>query len=162
MATYNAKNRVLVTVSWIKCMSLNQILYTLFSRFVKSGFLYCICICINLCIEIFTMDQQQFETFLSSCLCGLFFSNFYMGVSSPPKKFKNSKLGMETRNYGSKSWYEALTPRKFDVLKDSVSYELWLSGSGELVEEHTDVPCFMDCQKCFFGKCWVNDKKIPI
>ena len=27
------------------------------------------------------------------------------------KNLRNSKLGMETRNHSSKSWYEALTPR---------------------------------------------------
>ena len=40
------------------------------------------------------------------------------------KKLRNSKLGMEARNYSSKSWYEALMLRKLGVLKDSVSYEL--------------------------------------
>ena len=40
------------------------------------------------------------------------------------KNLRNSKLGMETRNYSPISWYEALTPRKFGVPKDSVSYEL--------------------------------------
>ena len=73
-----------------------------------------------------------------------------MGVPFPPKKFKNSKLRMETRNYSSKSWYEALTPRKLGVLNNSVSYELWLSGSAELVEEHTEVPCFMKTVKNTF------------
>ena len=54
-------------------------------------------------------------------------SIFLMGgwESHPRRKnLINSKLGMETRNYSSKSWYEALTPRKLGVLKDSVSYEL--------------------------------------
>ena len=40
------------------------------------------------------------------------------------KNLRNSKLGMEMRNYSSKSWYEDLTPRKIGVLKDSFSYEL--------------------------------------
>ena len=48
------------------------------------------------------------------------------------KNLINSKLGMETRNYSSKSWYEALTPRKLGVLKDSVSYELCLQGQWNL------------------------------
>ena len=54
-------------------------------------------------------------------------SIFLMGrwESHPCRKnLINSKLGMETRNYSSKSWYEALTPRKLGVPKDSVSYEL--------------------------------------
>ena len=48
------------------------------------------------------------------------------------KNLINSKLGMERRNYSSKSWYEALTPRKLGVLKDSVSYELCLQGQWNL------------------------------
>ena len=74
------------------------------------------------------------------------------GWESHPRQkiLRNSKLGMETRNYSSKSWYETLTPRKLDVLKDSVSYELWLPGSAELVEEHADVPYFMKLSKMPF------------
>ena len=34
--------------------------------------------------------------------------------------------------------------------KDSVSYESWLPGSAELVEEDTDVPCFMKLSKSYF------------
>ena len=72
------------------------------------------------------------------------------------------KIGMETRNYSSKSWYEALTPKKLGVIKHSVSYELWLPGSAELVEEHIDIPCFMKLSKMPFGKRWVKYKKIEV
>ena len=34
--------------------------------------------------------------------------------------------------------------------KYSVSYESWLLGSAELVEEDTDVPCFMKLSKISF------------
>ena len=46
------------------------------------------------------------------------------GCKSLRKSLRNSKLGMETRNYSPKSWYQALTHSKLGVLKDSVSYEL--------------------------------------
>ena len=58
----------------------------------------------------------------------------WVGVPSPPKKIKKFKIGVETRNYSSKSLYEVLTPRNLGGLTDSVSYELWLPGSAELVE----------------------------
>ena len=76
------------------------------------------------------------------------------GCESHPhrKSLRKSKLGMKTRNYSSKSWYEALTPKKLAVLKDSVSYELWLPGSTELVEEHDDIPCFMKLPEMSFWK----------
>ena len=57
---------------------------------------------------------------------------------------------METKNYNTKSLYEALLPRKLGVLKDSVSYELWVPKSAELVEEYTDVPCFVELSKMPF------------
>ena len=41
-------------------------------------------------------------------------------------------------------------PRILGVLKDSVSYELSLSGSAELMEEDTEVPCFMKMSKISF------------
>ena len=47
---------------------------------------------------------------------------------------------------------EALTPRNLGVLKDSVSYESWLLGSVELVEEDTGVTCFMKLSKIPFWK----------
>ena len=53
-------------------------------------------------------------------------------------------------NYRPKSWYEALTHRKLGVVKDSVSYELQLPGSAELVKEHTDFPCFMKLSEMSF------------
>ena len=51
-----------------------------------------------------------------------------------------------------KSFSEALTPRNLGVLKDSISYELWLLGSVELVEEDTGVTCFMKLSKIPFWK----------
>ena len=42
---------------------------------------------------------------------------------------------------------EDLTPRNFGVLKDSVSDELRLSGSVEIVEEGAGVFCFMKLSK---------------
>ena len=70
------------------------------------------------------------------------------GWESHPRRNNliSSKLGMGTRNYSSKSWYEAFTPRKLGILKNSVNYEL-LAG---LVEEHTDFPCFMKLSKMPF------------
>ena len=53
-------------------------------------------------------------------------------------------------NEEPKSWYETLPPMKLDVLKDSVSYELWLPVLTELVGEHTDVPCVMKLSKMPF------------
>ena len=55
---------------------------------------------------------------------GLDIFNEWMESEPRRKKLRNSKLGMEIRNYSAKSWHEALTPRKLGVLKDSVSYEL--------------------------------------
>ena len=69
VATYHAKNRVLVTASWmLHQTSLNEFktpttksnfIHSSF-RFVKSGATRWICICICFCIEIFTMDQTNF------------------------------------------------------------------------------------------------------
>ena len=91
-------------------------------------------------------------------------SIFLMGGREPHprrKNLRNSKLGMETRNYSLKSWYEALTPNKLGVLKDSVSHELWLPKSAELVEDTLTFLVSWNCQKCLFGKRWVNYKKMP-
>ena len=47
------------------------------------------------------------------------------------------------------------------VIKDSVSYELWLPGSVELVEEDTGASCLWNFQKDLYGKYYVNCKQMP-
>ena len=80
VATYHTKNWVLVAASCIKCMSLNQISYTLpfvlLNRVSFSGFVFVIASASKFLLWIKQLLFQQLETSLSSCLCGLLFFNF--------------------------------------------------------------------------------------
>ena len=78
----SCKKSNLVTACWVKCMSLNQILYTLpfvlLNRVSFSGFVFVFASVSKFLLWIGKLLFQQLETFLSSCLCGLLFSNFFI------------------------------------------------------------------------------------
>ena len=77
----------------------------------------------------------------------------YVTITTPQKVLeKYLNLSTDTGRgtfLVSPSWI-GLTPTNPGVLKNSVCYESWLQGSAELVEENTDVPCFMKQSKMPF------------
>ena len=85
----------------------------------------------------------------------------YSIIFSCPNQISERTITLKLLQSQSEIMYELSTLRNVGVLKDSFSFELWLPGSAELVEESTDIPCFMKLFKMYFEKHWVNCKKKP-